>query len=399
MPKNMLLRGNVWQANLQIPQDVRGVLKRSKFKASCGTGELATAEPIAMKFIAGWKQQIAAARQDPDAAALAIYTSGLENKAAIEAGDYADEATGTTHIEAWLDDFLDTQPESKHSYYRKVFQGKTGLPLLAFSQQWIEDEYDKPRTRLEASNSINKLLPHMPTLTDISQTNAQRWVNSETRAKKTVMKTSSFMSSYYRWLVANEKIVRTFNPFIPENLSYPKRLTPTESYAAFTDGEMTAVLKLLEDSGDEELLRIFNISRYTGMRLAECCRVAYEKREGVDGLVLTEGKTEAAVRWVPIAPSLELPDTLPLANNTAVGKRFGRLLRKHFDNKNKVFHSVRKWVGTKLRQDSSIPDRIATELFGHSAKLLIDDVYSDGASVEQLVAAVATLEKANKALE
>lgn len=402
MPKNMIQRGNNWEANLQVPADVKGILKRSVFRESCGTGDLTRAEPIAMQLVAGWKQQIAVARQNPDAAALSVYNAGLEHRAAEEAGEYADERTGMTHADAWLTNyFLDTQPPSKHSYYLNLFAGRTGLPLLAFMEQWIADEYDKPRTCTEARLAVNTLLPHMPTFNDITTVNAQRWVNSETRAKKTVQKAAGFMGSYYKWLVANEKIVPTVNPFAPGQIVYPKKLKAKQPWKPFTDKDMRLVLELVRESGDEELERVFDIARYTGMRLAEasrCERTEPEDWEGVAGLYLREAKTEAGIRWVPIARGLKLPNPLSPANDMAVGKRFGRLIRPHIGDKKKVFHSIRKWCVTKLEQ-ADISEGIAADLVGHEKQTITFGVYSGGSSVKQLKKAVGVLEKANKALE
>ena len=60
---NMILRGNLWAARLQVPLDAREALKRSVFVRSTETADLLRAATIAKPWLADWKDQIAATRQ------------------------------------------------------------------------------------------------------------------------------------------------------------------------------------------------------------------------------------------------------------------------------------------------------------------------------------------------
>ena len=400
MPSNLILRNNKYSVTLLVPEDVRPILKKNRLSKALNTSELKVAEVRKLPYLAEWKQLILDARSQPDKVAQQVYEAGIESRAEAAAGIYASPEDGITHAEAWLDSFIYDLKPSEQKYYSELFAGREGLPLITFQQEWLTEEYGNSpsRTRTEAKLALKVMLPYIPTLAEFSPQNAQRWLNEETRAQKTCSKTASFLSSYFRFLVRMEYIPAGVNPFAAGQLVYPKRLTKKRSWVAYTDDEMQEVMRVLEEHQHEELTLLFDVARYSAMRIAECCRAKKEQREGVSGIVLTEAKTEAGVRWVPIDEDrLALwPDELEL-NENALGKRFGRVA-KEIGTDRHVFHSIRKWCATKLEQ-AGVSEGIAADFLGHEKQTMSYGLYSAGSSVEQLCLARDALTAANKKLE
>lgn len=177
------------------------------------------------------------------------------------------------------------------------------------------------------------------------------------------------------------------NPFRLHKLHTAKSRT---SYEAFTDNEVIALLRGLQEAGEVELFDVASIAAYSGMRIGEICNLQPEHIIVINGVHLfqvLEGKTSNAARIVPIASKI-LPMVLERCQkpyngflfyrasitDRADGKRsswyvnrFGRLKRDILpESENKVFHSYRHAVISKLNAAGVDEGRVAL-LVGHSS--------------------------------
>lgn len=67
----------------------------------------------------------------------------------------------------------------------------------------------------------------------------------------------------------------------------------------------------------------------------------------------------------------------------ALGKRFGRMKTDMgFKGRDKVFHSIRKTVGTLFEQ-AEVVEGIASDILGHEKKTITYGLYSGGTSLAQ----------------
>lgn len=177
------------------------------------------------------------------------------------------------------------------------------------------------------------------------------------------------------------------NPFRLHKLHTAKS---RQSYEAFTDNEVIALLRGLQEAGEVELFDVASIAAYSGMRIGEICNLQPEHIIVIDGITcfqVLEGKTSNAARIVPIASKI-LPMVLERCQKPYNGflfyrasitkredgkrsswhvNRFGRLKRDILpDSENKVFHSFRHSVISKLNAAGVDEGRVAL-LVGHSS--------------------------------
>lgn len=177
------------------------------------------------------------------------------------------------------------------------------------------------------------------------------------------------------------------NPFRLHKLHTAKSRT---SYEAFTDNEVIALLRGLQEAGEVELFDVASIAVYSGMRIGEICNLQPEHIIVINGVHLfqvLEGKTSNAARIVPIASKI-LPMVLERCQKPYNGflfyrasttkredgkrsswhvNRFGRLKRDILpESENKVFHSYRHAVISKLNAAGVDEGRVAL-LVGHSS--------------------------------
>ncbi|MEA4468205.1 site-specific integrase [Klebsiella pneumoniae] len=177
------------------------------------------------------------------------------------------------------------------------------------------------------------------------------------------------------------------NPFRLHKLHTAKS---RQSYEAFTDNEVIALLRGLQEAGEVELFDVASIAAYSGMRIGEICNLQPEHIIVIDGITcfkVLEGKTANAARIIPLHSSLismvsercQKPYNGLLFYRASITKRedgkrsswhvnrFGRLKRDILpDSENKVFHSFRHAVISKLNAAGVDEGRVAL-LVGHSS--------------------------------
>lgn len=130
--------------------------------------------------------------------------------------------------------------------------------------------------------------------------------------------------------------------------------------------------------------------------------------DGVQSFDITDSKTVAGIRVVPVHPALTtlvqrlIADSrdgylVPSDSRNKYGNRsdlhskaFGRLKKSLGFSDRHVFHSIRKTVITQLvRADVSGP--LIAELVGHETGTVTFDTYSQGASAAQKLMAISKI--------
>ncbi len=163
-----------------------------------------------------------------------------------------------------------------------------------------------------------------------------------------------------------------------------------QSYEAFTDEEITKLISTFNKLGEDELRDVSAIAAYSGMRINEIASLKSDNIREVEGVLcfeVLEGKTRNAARLVPIHSAIKTmvlerchkPHNGFLFYRASVTKRedgkrsswhvnrFGRLKRDILpDSENKVFHSFRHAVISKLNAAGVDEGRVAL-LVGHSS--------------------------------
>ena len=193
MAKNLIKRGDIYYANVQVPMDVRGILGRTTFQKSTKHRQLRNAEITAAPLITEWLQQIDEARSNPDAtlervAKLMALKRDQEEHQEYWDYEYETEAEGKptgrkhgyTDAELTIDYYLDgLDPHLKPSEVKRMkelYYGRNGISLGLFIGGWIADQYPRStaRTQAEARRAIENLIEFFPTLNDLTIRNRQR---------------------------------------------------------------------------------------------------------------------------------------------------------------------------------------------------------------------------------
>jgi len=160
----------------------------------------------------------------------------------------------------------------------------------------------------------------------------------------------------------------------------------------FDDEELKDIIKLVnQESNDFKL--IIKILAFTGARPKEICSLtvsAFQEHSGVKVLVIKQGKTLAASRFIPLTEELitdiekhcltSQPDApMFYLDEKEVGRLFSRIKKKVVKGEaRKVMYSLRVHFATAA-QRAGIREDIAAQLVGHSnAKTLTFGYYSKG---------------------
>ena len=192
------------------------------------------------------------------------------------------------------------------------------------------------------------------------------------------------------------------NPFKNHELSQVRRGTLKEDERrAFTTDEVNTLHSKAIEMGKRKLADLIEIAAYTGARIEEICRLktsSVVKEDGVDCFHITEGKTQASVRFVPIHPVL-METVNRLVNSSDDGYLLKTSKGGKYETKSKglgnqfsifktdlgfdkkcVFHSIRKTVITTLER-ADVKNLVIISLVGHKADGLLRmtfDRYSEG---------------------
>ncbi len=228
---------------------------------------------------------------------------------------------------------------------------------------------------------------------------------------KTKRDTVSDLSTFFGW--CEQRGITDHNPFhrMAGTIRDTSRGTAERKQARrrpWSDAEIRRLRRAMAEhlKPDDPLHLVVEIGLYSGMRLNEICSM---RRANVHGgaFHVVEGKTDAAIRAVPIHPRLEaliaaqagpwlVPGLRPGGEDGkrshGISKRFGRYVRQWgFTDRRLTFHSFRHGFITKLEQ-AGVPLPTIQLIVGHARQGETLRTYSAGTTQAQLAAAVARVE-------
>jgi len=403
--KHLLLRGSRWHARMGIPKDVRAKLgHKREFTQSLRTADRRQAEILAGPLIAEWKNAIELARGSP----AAIEREALAARMASKHDSSVHPDTGMTDTDYYAESIADKlDDEGKRRFYN-LYTGRVGTPFDYFLEDFVIARYDNPKTAGDARLAVKRFKHHCSELEGTTRKSVIGWLESETRARKTVSKSLSFLINYWEYLQDREVVSLDVHPFRKHKI--PSKLKPSKKREPFNDEEVSLIIKALKAETDQQLFLLVHLAIYTGARISELAALTTEdliECEGVVCLNITDSKTEAGKRVVPVHRRLKKlvislsessGDGYLLAGVNSkggaarradvLGKRFGRLVRNKLSlPPSKVFHSFRNTVITKLEK-AGIPENIAADLVGHEKDTVTYGLYSSGTDIKQRQSAI-----------
>ena len=244
------------------------------------------------------------------------------------------------------------------------------------------------------------------------------WLDTMSLSSKTKAQYLLAGSTFWQWAIKHDTHWRSDysekdSPFTGQELPKVRAKDKAESARkAFTTEEIESLYAAAKLSGNDTLCDLIMLGSYTGCRIEEIAQLREDSIitvEGIRTFKISDSKTVAGIREIPIHPSLaEVVDRLidkstdgfllPSSSGNKYGirsdphsKAFSRLKTAQGFGSRHVFHSVRAMVVTLL-VCAGVPGPTVANIVGHETGLVTFDVYDEGASPKQKQAALSNLD-------
>ncbi|MDF3867969.1 tyrosine-type recombinase/integrase [Pseudomonas denitrificans (nom. rej.)] len=280
----------------------------------------------------------------------------------------------------------------------RLFKEKQGSPLRTL---------DNLEVKLKSLSTFLKdqTLP-------LTFASVEAWLDSLKVSSRTKKQYLWAGSEFWRWAMKHDDGWRNQyqgrpNPFKEHDLPKESKQDRKAERVAFTIDDV----KRLRSAASPALANVITLAAYTGARIEELCQLKIEDVVKVDGLPafnITDSKTAAGIRTVPIHPHIaalvdEFKQTsedgylIKSPKGGAYGRKsqgfvnqFSTLKKKEAFGPQHTFHSFRKTFITELLHQD-VPGVIIASVVGHETGTITFDVYSQGASIKQKMDAVLKL--------
>ena len=243
------------------------------------------------------------------------------------------------------------------------------------------------------------------------------WIDSLGLAGKTQQQYLLAGNAFWRWAMKydprwRETFKGAVSPFERHAVALPRGKAALDAKRKeFTLPDMSRLYAAAQEAGNVPLANLIKLGYYTGMRISELCSLRTENVVNVDGvemLDVTDSKTPAGIRCVPIHPAISslvirlvedsrdgflvVTDFVGKQGDRtgALGKAFGALKTSLGYGAQHVYHSIRGTTITQLARHD-VPYPMICELVGHKTRTLVFDTYSSGFSAQQKLTAISTV--------
>ena len=390
------LRHRTYFAYLDVPKDVREVLRRRVFRQTLKTDSRSVAERRAAPMIAQWKSEIARVREEPNHNDAKFWRDALR-RAKTPEGRLLFEHDLEEHV---LAQGLDNSDPKAQRFYDEAFG--TLIPTTEHIEEWLSSSQIKEKTTKMRRSTLGRMAEKFPMLSDVSRKEVRRWVTELLAELKpaTIRRMMSDCRTYWAYLETIEAVPEDSTPFDRLRLK-----VKTSSRLPYTPEEAVQLLEAAK--AGTQLADAIRMAMYTGARREELCslKVDHVKEDRFD---IVDAKTEAGIRTVPIHPELSetierlvkdskdghlLTGLTPNANGDrgdAIGKRFTRLKQSLDFSERHTFHSLRGTVITMLER-AGVPEGTVQDIVGHERSTLTGSTYSGKSTFEMRCNAIKQL--------
>lgn len=430
----LVLKSGTYYVRLDVPEDAREAFSgRKVLTKSLKTGNRSEAHIVKLRWLQQWKTEIEKARrgeignfrddvlQIVEKHQRAINQDKIKGKPAnnetkmgFEVIQYAQEKKLSIDL---VNEAIDIAA-GRSDYSRKTPFFKSRLDAFynyELNQRKVDlNTVDRHIKRIKALDAFLKAEDLLLDYEAVGSFLISK--NLEAKTKKQYL--FSF-NAFYNFLIKKEPPFKErypMNPFKNHELSQVRRGTLKEDERrAFTTDEVNTLHSKAIEMGKRKLADLIEIAAYTGARIEEICRLktsSVVKEDGVDCFHITEGKTQASVRFVPIHPVL-METVKRLVNSSDDGYLLKTSKGGKYETKSKglgnqfsifktdlgfdkkcVFHSIRKTVITTLER-ADVKNLVIISLVGHKADGLLRmtfDRYSEGPTPSSKMDAVKYLQ-------
>lgn len=395
---------DVQYAALTIPVEVRHVIGKVRFFQSTKTKNEAEAARRAAVLVAGWKVEIAKAREKAPNPKDTFWESLKRQYVNTD-----DEGVQIAIEELAESMAAKEEDPNQAAHLYKLTTNQAGTLLAPLVEEWKKSLRVSQKTIDQQGRDVTRMAEHFLTLETIKPQKVKAWTDkliTQGTTATSLERIGNGCHSLWRYLQNSGAIpMDTPDPFLGSfrlGIRTSKRVTVERK--AFTAKELSDIYQQAVNNEDATLARVIALGAFTGARIEEICSLTVGNC--ADGIfTITDSKTDAGVRQIPIHPKLvplvkamtkESTDGYLVPSKAAgqygvrsdpYSKRFGRLKEAMGFGPGHVFHSIRKTVATQLEQ-AGVKEGIAADILGHEKKTLSYGVYSEGSSMEQKLKAV-----------
>lgn len=417
----MKQRRGIWWVRKAVPKVVRAAAGRSLMEQSLGTRNKAEANRLKRAVLDSWDTWFDQLRTDPRSVTPApqhLVNAAKELHQYLQSGEITE-----TDADASMDEVLErlrsAMPEIRtgdespatSTAITNAFKALRGQ--LAPSLKESLADFLQERSRDVTAQTIEDLKRRIEAfigwaggdleVTRVDRRLAGRYVTEVVQKRDTAAATRtkevSALRTFFAWLLLRGSVES--NPFdrMTATVKTSKR-GKEKARRPWTPEELEKLLGGLEVG--HPVWALTALALYTGMRREEVAQLRVEHYNAKGGtLSVTEGKTAAAIRDVPVHPAIvplvkHLVDTSPdgfLISGVSVGgsdqkrgwqvgKRFGRdKVRLGFTDARLDFHALRGTFVTQM-EERSVPLSTIQQIVGHERAGVTLGIYSGGVSLK-----------------
>lgn len=416
------LRHRTWYVRVQIPPHLwASAGGRREYVKTLKTSDLNEANRLKHAHVAAFQRRIKALeRHKPDPLAD-LYSKALDWRDAMERhkgkvlfyeGDREDQPYYAadeflSQISEEAREFLDTQGEEAATSFYKIAKGE-GTPLRDLIDTWLTEQAGTitEQTSAQHRTVVAAFLAWAGQgvlVEDVDRRKAGEFVShlltpTSGLSRKTAQRYTSSLSSLWLWLMARG--VAAGNPWRGHRITKKSKRGETPERKQWDDKALTQLLTgMLTPRYTATLHDLVRLALMTGARLEELCALktidVYERKDGW-WITVREGKTEAAVREVPIHDGAAhvlvrrrkssdgfvfdglVPGGPDKKRSWNVSKAFGRYTRKlGLGEDRQVFHALRNTF-IEAMEAAEVPESITKLIVGHKRTSLTYGHYSKG---------------------
>ena len=418
------LRGHTWYVRVQIPPHLwKAAGGKREYVKTLKTGDLSEANRRKPPYVAAFTQRIRALERHKPNELGELYEKALawrdamdrhKGEVLIEEPDgtplYTAQDEFLSQISDEANEFLETHGDKAATAFYKIAKGE-GTLLRSHVATWLDEQVSQVtgqtisqhRTVVDAFivwggegvliEDVNRKLAgeyvsHLlaPT-SNLSRTTAKRYVSS--------------LSSFWTWLEARG--LARDNPWLRQSTGKKSKRGEGSGRKQWTDSALIKVLSGAHTARYTEIIRdLVRLALVTGARLDELCALKIgdvHKREDGWWIIIREGKTEAAVREVPVHDSAAhvlarrmkgaksflfdglVPGGPDMKRSWNVSKAFGHYTHKlDLGEERQVFHALRNTF-IEVMEAAEVPESTIKLIVGHARQSLTYGLYSKGQRV------------------
>lgn len=418
-------RGQTWHVHVQIPKHLRTAAGgKWEYIKSLKTGDLNVANRLKHSYVAAFKAKIAALERKKPNDLSELYERAVAWREALERhkddviyqGDGDEPAwTGADEFLSQISDeaheFLETHGEKAATAFYKIAKGE-GTPLRSHVDIWQTEEAATVTGQTIAQHGavLNAFLAWAGKevlIEDVTRRQAGEYVSHLLAPTSGLRRTTahryvSTLASLWTWLEARG--LAPSNPWRGHGVGKKSKRGEGAKRGQWTDAALVKVLSgHYTPRYNDTLHDLVRLALVTGARLNELCSLKLsDAHKHQDGwwISIREGKTEAAVRDIPVHDSAAhvlvrrctgsrgfvfeglFPGGPDKKRAWNVSKAFGDYTRKlDLGEERQVFHSLRNSF-MEAMEAAEVPESTTKLIVGHARQSMTYGHYSKGLRVK-----------------